>query len=141
MGIFTALIAGLVFGIGLVISGMVMPAKVLGFLDLAGAWDPSLGLVMVGAVAAGILAFTLAKRKTKSYLGFTMQLPSSKQIDKKLIFGGLLFGIGWGIAGFCPGPAIVNLGTGQLQFIVFVLALLLGMYINKLFSNRTKNNT
>jgi uncharacterized membrane protein YedE/YeeE len=124
-----SLIAGLLFGVGLIVSGMADPAKVLGFLDLAGAWDPSLALVMAGAIAVSALAFRLAGRRATSLLGLKMDLPSARQIDRRLVGGSLLFGIGWGIAGFCPGPALVALGMGQAKAAVFVLAMLAGMLL------------
>ena len=118
---------GLLFGIGLILSGMTDPGKVIGFLDLAGAWDPSLALVMGGAILVGVFAFALAKKRTTTLLGGAMQLPISNDIDKRLLAGSLLFGVGWGLAGFCPGPAIVSLGSGQPKAAVFVLAMLVGM--------------
>ncbi len=118
---------GLLFGIGLILSGMTDPGKVIGFLDLAGAWDPSLALVMGGAILVGVAAFSLAKKRTTTFLGGALQLPSSNDIDKRLLAGSLLFGMGWGLAGFCPGPAIVSLGSGQPKAAVFVLAMLVGM--------------
>ena len=136
MPVLTALLAGLVFGLGLILSGMANPAKVLGFLDVAGSWDPSLALVMLGAIAVGLLAFTAARRRTKSLLGLPMRLPSSTDIDGRLLGGGLLFGIGWGIAGFCPGPALVAVGMGELKAVVFVGAMLLGMGIYELLERR-----
>ncbi|MGB3835105.1 DUF6691 family protein [Castellaniella sp.] len=136
MGVITSLLVGIIFGIGLVISGMIFPAKVLGFLDLAGAWDPSLGLVMGGAVLAGTVAFTIARGRPRSILGFEMKIPQSTTIDKRLVGGSLLFGIGWGIAGLCPGPALVNLGTGEIKAIVFFVALLAGMGIFELIERR-----
>ena len=136
MPVLTALLAGLVFGLGLILSGMANPAKVLGFLDVAGSWDPSLALVMLGAIAVGLLAFTAARRRTKSLLGLPIRLPSSTDIDGRLLGGGLLFGIGWGIAGFCPGPALVAVGMGELKAVVFVVAMLLGMGIYELLERR-----
>ena len=127
MPIVTSLLAGLIFGLGLILSGMADPAKVLGFLDLAGAWDPSLALVMAGAIAVGLVAFTLAKGRARSLLGLDMQLPENTTLDRRLVLGSLLFGIGWGVAGFCPGPALVALGMGELKAAVFVLAMLTGM--------------
>ncbi|OUL85212.1 DUF6691 family protein, partial [Paraburkholderia hospita] len=106
----TALLAGLLFGVGLMVSGMANPAKVLGFLDLAGRWDPSLAFVMAGAIAVGSLAFFAARRRDRSYLGLPMQLPVSTAITPRLVLGSAAFGIGWGLAGFCPGPALVALG-------------------------------
>jgi len=127
MQILTSLLAGLVFGLGLLLSGMADPAKVLGFLDLAGAWDPSLALVMVGAIAVGLPAFALARRRSQSLLGASMRLPTVRRIDRRLVGGSLLFGIGWGIAGFCPGPALVALGMGLAPALVFVAAMVAGM--------------
>ncbi|CAN7362481.1 YeeE/YedE family protein [Acidovorax sp. LjRoot129] len=118
---------GLVFGLGLIISGMTDPGKVLGFLDLAGLWDPSLAFVMGGAILVGVFAFALARKRTTSVLGGPMQLPNSRKIDRRLVLGSLTFGVGWGIAGFCPGPAIVSLGTGEPKALVFMLAMLAGM--------------
>jgi uncharacterized protein len=124
---FTSLLAGLVFGLGLIVSGMTNPAKVLGFLDAAGLWDPSLAFVMGGAVCVGLIAFAVARRRRLSILGAQMKLPSARQIDRRLIGGSLLFGVGWGVAGFCPGPALVVIGMGQVKAIVFVVFMLAGM--------------
>lgn len=137
MPIVTSLLAGLLFGLGLIFSGMADPAKVLGFLDLAGAWDPSLALVMAGAVAVGLVAFTLAKGRTRSLLGLNMQLPSTTTIDRRLVLGSLMFGIGWGVAGFCPGPALVALGMGEVKAAVFVLAMLAGMGVFALLERQS----
>lgn len=120
-------VVGLIFGLGLILSGMADPAKVLGFLDLAGAWDPSLALVMVGAIAVGAVGFALARRRSTSWLGLVMNVPTSRVIDSRLIAGSVAFGVGWGLAGFCPGPALVGLGMGQPKAVVFVLAMLVGM--------------
>lgn len=122
-----SLLAGLVFGLGLLVSGMANPEKVLGFLDLAGAWDPSLAFVMVGAILVGLAAFAFARRRTLSLLGVSLQLPSNTRIDKRLILGGLAFGVGWGLAGFCPGPALVALGAGEIKAAVFVASMVAGM--------------
>ena len=105
MFIFTSLLAGLVFGLGLIVSGMANPAKVLGFLDLTGAWDPSLALVMAGAIAVSFFAFLFARNRTRSLIGADMKLPGARQIDRRLVIGSTLFGIGWGVAGFAPAPA------------------------------------
>src|SRR5579871_6648885 len=121
---FVALLSGLIFGLGLILAGMANPDKVLSFLDITGAWDPSLAFVMGGAIAAGSLAFAMAKKLKHSYLGVAMSLPTSRGIDKRLVLGSLAFGIGWGIAGICPGPALVLLGTGSAKGIVFVAAML-----------------
>ena len=127
MSIFTSLLAGLLFGIGLIVSGMANPAKVLGFLDLAGSWDPSLAFVMAGAIGVGVLAFAVARRRTVSLLGEALKLPTARHIDRRLIGGSVLFGVGWGIAGFCPGPGLVALGMGEVKALVFVGAMLVGM--------------
>lgn len=134
----TAWLIGLLFGLGLLLSGMANPAKVLGFLDLAGNWDPSLALVMIGAIAAAALPFSWAKRQPRSVLGAPMQLPTSRRLDRRLIGGSLLFGIGWGIAGICPGPALAIVLSGHWQILLFVLAMLAGMLLfNALESWRT----
>ncbi|MCP3021736.1 DUF6691 family protein [Cupriavidus basilensis] len=122
-----SLASGLVFGLGLILAGMANPDKVLGFLDLAGRWDPSLALVMGGAIAVGVVAFGIARRRAVSLLGLPMQLPAPRRIDRRLLGGSLLFGVGWGLAGICPGPALVLLGAGAWQGAVFVLAMLAGM--------------
>jgi len=124
---FTSLLSGLVFGIGLIVAGMANPAKVLSFLDLAGRWDPSLALVMGGAIAVGVVTFFLAGRRARSYLGTPMQIPAVRRIDRRCFLGSLAFGIGWGLAGYCPGPALVSLGSGQVKAVVFVAAMLAGM--------------
>lgn len=132
MRMLTSLIAGLVFGIGLIISGMTNPAKVLGFLDLTGLWDPSLALVMGGAIAVGVLAFQIARKRSKSLLGDPMRLPSATQVDRRLLLGGLAFGVGWGLAGFCPGPALASLATGGVKPAIFTAAMIAGMVIYEL---------
>jgi uncharacterized protein len=130
---FTSLLAGLVFGLGLIASGMSNPAKVLGFLDLAGAWDPSLAFVMAGAIAVGALTFFATRKRTRSLLGVEMKLPKADQIDRRLLIGSSLFGIGWGLAGFCPGPALVALGMGEIKALVFVISMIAGMGAFELF--------
>ena len=127
MAYFTAFAAGLVFGVGLILAGMANPAKVLGFLDLAGAWDPSLAFVMAGAIAVGAVGFAVAGKRGQSLLGLPIRLPTATAVDRRLVLGSLLFGVGWGIAGFCPGPALVSLGMGQAKAVLFVLAMLAGM--------------
>lgn len=136
MASFFALLAGLVFGIGLIVSGMANPAKVLGFLDLAGSWDPSLAFVMAGSIAVGAVAFTLARKRTVSLLGLRMRMPTATHLDRRLVVGGLLFGIGWGLAGFCPGPALVALGSGNVKAVAFVVAMLAGMVVFELLEHR-----
>lgn len=135
---FTEFAVGLIFGIGLILSGMTDPVKVLGFLDLAGLWDPSLALVMGGAVLVGLLAFAVAKRRTRSFLGGALSLPKSTVIDRRLVMGSLTFGVGWGLAGFCPGPALVSLGAGQPKAVVFVLAMVVGMGLFEWLERRQK---
>jgi hypothetical protein len=130
MSAFAAFAAGLVFGIGLILSGMTDPGKVIGFLDLAGSWDPSLGFVMAGAIAVGFVAFRAAGRRAKTFLGGAMHLPHARDIDNRLVGGSVLFGIGWGLAGFCPGPALVSFGAGQEKAAIFVAAMLGGMLIS-----------
>jgi uncharacterized membrane protein YedE/YeeE len=127
MYVLTALLSGLVFGFGLIVSGMANPAKVIGFLDLAGAWDPSLALVMAGAILVGFFAFLVAKNRTRSFIGADMKLPTASAIDRRLLAGSALFGAGWGVAGFCPGPGLVALGMGEPKALVFVVAMLVGM--------------
>lgn len=133
-----ALIAGLVFGFGLLLSDMVNPNKVLAFLDLAGDWDPSLALVMVGAIAAALPAFLLAQRRPRSLLGEPMRLPTNRRVDQRLVAGSLLFGIGWGLAGFCPGPALTILLTGRGKVMVFLIFLVLGMTLFEVLEQRTR---
>jgi len=132
----TALLSGLVFGLGLIVSGMANPAKVLGFLDLAGAWDPSLAFVMAGAIGVGLVAFRIAGGRSRSLTGAPMALPTNRTIDRRLVGGAVLFGIGWGLAGFCPGPALVALGLGAPKALVFVAAMLAGMLGFELFERR-----
>ena len=133
MGNLFGFISGLVFGLGLILAGMTDPLKVKGFLDLAGAWDPSLALVMGGAIALGIVAFARARRRALSWTGAPIEIPTKRSIDARLILGGVLFGAGWGIAGFCPGPALVALGSGMGAAGVFVVAMLVGMTLHDKF--------
>jgi uncharacterized membrane protein YedE/YeeE len=130
--------AGLVFGLGLLVSGMANPAKVLGFLDLAGAWDPSLALVMAGAIAVGAGAFALMKKRTRTLLGTPVLLPGARKIDRRLILGSLVFGVGWGLAGICPGPALVLAGTGSAKGLVFLVAMIAGNRIFEFFEKRKR---
>ena len=126
-----ALLSGLVFGLGLILGGMTDPGKVKGFLDVAGAWDPSLALVMGGAIAVGVFAFAAAKRRTTSWSGDRIEIPSNTVIDARLIGGGVLFGAGWGLGGFCPGPALVAMSAGVGSAAVFVVAMLAGMVLHE----------
>lgn len=128
----SAWLAGLLFGLGLILSGMTNPAKVIGFLDITGDWDPSLMMVMVGAISVSFFAFRHAKKRTHSYLNETMQLPQSSKIDKPLIIGAAVFGIGWGLLGVCPGPALALLAVGGYKIVLFILAMLMGMELHRL---------
>ena len=129
MQVISAFIVGLLFGIGLIVAGMTDPSKVQGFLDLAGHWNPSLAYVMGGAVLVALLAFRLAARRRTSLLGAAMHLPTSTAIDARLLLGALAFGIGWGLAGYCPGPALASLATGNAKAWIFSAAMLAGMAI------------
>jgi LPXTG-motif cell wall-anchored protein len=133
----TALLAGLLFGIGLMVSGMANPAKVLSFLDLAGRWDPSLAFVMLGAIAIASLAFFIAKRRKRSFLGLPVRLPASATVTPRLVLGSAAFGIGWGLAGFCPGPALVALGAGYPKAWGFVAAMVVGMVVFEMVERAT----
>ncbi len=124
-----SLLSGLIFGLGLLISGMANPQKVLAFLDITGAWDPSLALVMMGAITVALLPFQWAKKQSRSLLGHEMKLPQKKPIDQALLIGSVIFGIGWGLVGICPGPALVLLGLKQVNAIYFIIAMLAGMAI------------
>jgi uncharacterized protein len=136
--LFTALFAGLTFGLGLMLSGMTNPSKVLAFLDVTGAWDPSLAFVMVGAIAIAAVAFASVKKRNQSLLAQKMQFPNTRDIDMTLILGSLSFGVGWGLAGICPGPALVLLGMLSLKGIVFVIFMGFGMWLFEVLSNSQK---
>lgn len=136
MSIVSALIVGLLFGIGLIVAGMTNPAKVQGFLDLAGNWDPSLAFVMGGAILVGLVAFRFAGKRERSLLGEAMRLPTATQIDRRLVLGGLAFGAGWGLAGFCPGPALASLTTGGSKALLFSGAMLAGMLVFEILERR-----
>ena len=129
MQLMMAFLTGLVFGLGLILSGMTDPSKVIGFLDLAGSWDPSLAFVMGGAVLVGVIAYRFAKGRETSFLGDAMRLPMARQIDRRLVLGGLAFGAGWGLAGYCPGPALVSVVQGGMKPLIFVIAMLVGMAV------------
>jgi len=134
----TEFFVGLLFGLGLLLSGMTDPAKVLGFLDLFGTLDPSLAFVMGGAIAVGFFAFALARKRTTNFLGGALHLPKATQIDKRLVLGGLTFGAGWGLAGFCPGPGIVSMASGEVKAAVFVAAMVVGMVLYEV-AERTRH--
>lgn len=131
--------SGLVFGLGLLVSGMANPEKVLGFLDITGLWDPSLAFVMGGAILVGFFAFAVARKRTLSFLGFHMKLPASDRVDTRLVIGSLMFGAGWGIAGFCPGPGLVALGAGEIKAAVFVASMIAGMVIFEMIESSRRS--
>ncbi|MEF8702865.1 MAG: DUF6691 family protein [Candidatus Accumulibacter sp. UW26] len=137
MNLLSALVSGIIFGLGLIIAGMANPEKVLGFLDLAGLWDPSLALVMGGSIAVGSIGFALARQRPQSLLGLPMQLPTSRQIDRRLIGGSLVFGVGWGLAGICPGPALILIGYGAQEGLIFGIAMLTGMGVFEIIERRS----
>jgi uncharacterized protein len=124
---------GILFGWGLIISGMSNPQKILSFLDIAGQWDPSLLFVMGGAVMVGLAGFYLAGKRSEAFFGGALHIPTRRDISKPLVIGSFIFGAGWGIAGFCPGPALVALGAGHIKAFVFVIAMLVGMLICERF--------
>lgn len=126
---------GLLFGLGLIVSGMTNPAKVQGFLDLAGAWDPSLLFVMGGAIAVAAIGFAFARRRRQALLGGPIRMPSATAIDRRLVLGSVAFGIGWGLAGFCPGPAIASLAAGSVKPLVFTAAMVAGMGLFELLES------
>lgn len=132
-GLFSQYAIGVLFGFGLIISGMSNPKKVLGFLDLAGSWDPSLIFVMLGAILVGLMGFYLAGKRSEAFFGGALQIPTRKDISKALVVGSFIFGVGWGIAGICPGPALVALGAGYLKALAFVVAMLVGMRVCERF--------
>ena len=132
MRLFISFVLGLVFGVGLYVSGMTQPSKVLGFLDILGDWDPSLAFVMAGAVAVGLVAFSFARRRGRTLLGDELRLPRITEIDAPLVVGSLIFGIGWGLSGICPGPGIVDVGFLDWRALVFVVSMAAGMMIERL---------
>jgi uncharacterized membrane protein YedE/YeeE len=127
MGLIASLVAGLIFGAGLIISGMADPAKVQNFLDVAGTFDPSLAFVMIGAIAVTVTGYQFVLQRPKPLASPRFHLPTKSEIDTRLVAGAAIFGIGWGLAGFCPGPALVSLGIGSEGARIFVLFMLLGM--------------
>lgn len=141
MRLVSAYLIGLLFGLGIVISGMVNPAKVLNFFDLAGTWDPSLIFVMSGALIVTFIGYRFVLPRQKPLLAERFQLPTSKALDAPLIGGAALFGVGWGIAGFCPGGALPALGTGRSEVFLFVAALIAGMLLTALVRNAWQRST
>jgi uncharacterized membrane protein YedE/YeeE len=126
------LLIGMIFGTGIAISGMINPAKVLNFFDVAGAWDPSLAFVMGGAVVVAFLGYRIVLRRAQPVYELAFKIPSNMAIDARLLFGAGVFGIGWGIAGFCPGGALPALGTANVNVIVFVATLVAGMFVTRI---------
>jgi hypothetical protein len=131
MRLITTYLIGLIFGLGISISGMANPAKVLNFFDIAGAWDPSLAFVMGGAVVVTFIGYRLVLGRGTPLFGTKFQLPTNNAIDAKLVGGAAVFGVGWGIAGFCPGGALPALGTGRWEVILFVIAMIAGIWLAK----------
>lgn len=140
MQIFVSFVIGVIFGLGLILSGMTNPAKVIGFLNIFGHWNPSLVLVMVSAIIVNATFFHLTKHRKQSFLGLPVNLPTNKRIDHKLIIGSAIFGVGWGLAGFCPGPSIVSILQGGYQPIVFVISMLVGMLFFEIFNKKMKKS-
>ena len=126
---------GLVFGMGLYLSGMTQPGKVQGFLDISGRWDPSLAFVMAGAIIVGLAAFSLVRRRSQTFLGEEFQLPPIGKVDRPLVVGSFIFGIGWGLSGVCPGPAIFNVGLFDLPSAIFVASMAVGMGLERLIKS------
>lgn len=134
MPLITALLSGLLFGLGLIISGMTNPQKVLAFLDITGQWDPSLAFVMIGAIPVMALAYWFMQRRSSTCLQQDIQIPANRKLDAKLIGGAVLFGIGWGLVGYCPGPALASLLTGLISPLIFSLAMVAGMLVYRVLA-------
>ena len=127
---------GALFAAGLAISGMTKPAKVVGFLDVSGAWDASLAFVMLGAIAVHFIAYRLVMQRSAPLFDGKFHVPTRKDIDLRLMFGAALFGVGWGLGGFCPGPALVALGAGSLNAVVFVVGMTVGMLVEQALARK-----
>ena len=132
----SAFVCGLLFGLGLLLAGMANPAKVLGFLDIAGLWDPSLALVMVGGIVVAFIAFTLSKKMPHSLLQAKFNWPEATAVTRPLLIGSTLFGLGWGLVGLCPGPALVLAGSGTIEGLIFVVFMLIGFRLADLVQAR-----
>jgi uncharacterized membrane protein YedE/YeeE len=135
----SAFICGLLFGLGLLMAGMANPAKVLGFLDLAGLWDPSLALVMIGAIVVAFVAFRVSKKMPQSLLKARFSWPEATAITRPLVAGSALFGLGWGLVGLCPGPALVLAGTGSVEGLIFIVFMLMGIRLVDYIQARLAN--
>jgi uncharacterized protein len=133
-----ALVAGLIFGVGLAVSQMINPAKVLGFLDIAGAWDPSLALVMAGALGVAAVGYHYALSRSRPWFADAYNLPTAGRIDARLLAGAAIFGVGWGLVGFCPGPAVASLAFGSIEAVIFVSAMLAGMALYRVGTGASK---
>jgi hypothetical protein len=132
MRVLAALLCGVVFGVGLAVGGMTNPAKVLGFLDVTGVWDPSLAFVMGGALGVNALAFALTRRRARPLFAESFALPTLRDLDRELVVGAAIFGVGWGLVGLCPGPALASLLRGQPEVFAFVAAMVAGMSLDRL---------
>lgn len=141
MRLIFALFTGLVFGVGIALSGMMNPAKVFNFFDVAGTWDPSLAFVMGGAVIVTFIGYRLVWRRDGPLFGGGFQIPTNTAIDARLVSGSAIFGIGWGIAGFCPGAAIPALGTGRWEVVLFLAAVTAGFYVRRLVAPMRATST
>lgn len=139
--VLTSFIAGVVFAVGLGISGMTQPAKVIGFLDFAGNWDPSLAFVMIGAIAVHAFLYQRIRTRPTPLFSTTFAVPTRADIDTRLLGGAALFGLGWGIAGFCPGPALTSLAAGHAAAVTFVTAMIAGMYVYTLVETLQRSPT
>lgn len=139
--ILLAFVSGFIFALGLWLGGMTDPTKVQGFLDLSGAWNPSLALVLGAAVLVSVISYLVAKTRSKPLLSEAFQVPSSRSIDRRLIAGAILFGAGWGGAGYCPAPALVSLSQGSMDALVFFISMLLGIFAYSRFGEQTLNRT
>ncbi|HEJ9486817.1 TPA: YeeE/YedE family protein [Proteus mirabilis] len=130
---FVAFLCGLLFSAGLIVGGMSNPQKILGFLDITGNWDPSLLIIMGAGLVVSVMGYQLTRRRQQSILACPLNIPTNKVIDKPLVLGSVLFGLGWGLAGICPGPGLVLVGAGFYQGILFVLAMIVGWLLVGLF--------
>ena len=127
----TALVSGLLFGLGLGVSGMTLPSKVIGFLDVTGAWDASLAFVMIGAIAVHAVLFRVVTRRVSPLFDAEFHIPSRRDVDGPLVLGAALFGVGWGLGGYCPGPGLVSAATGSVPALIFVVAMIIGMLLQR----------
>lgn len=134
MYLITALLAGLLFGAGLIVSGMTNPQKVLAFLDVTGNWDPSLAFVMLGAIPVMALTYGVMKKRHHTCLGQEVQIPTKRLIDMRLVLGAVMFGVGWGLVGYCPGPALASLLSGGMSSMIFTVAMVVGMWFQRVLS-------